>query len=179
MQISSMGPNSRFTQSSQGQPQDKSSLKHGVKAPGSYSQAAQAQDLQANRQNALKLVEQTLAIGYEKLAARQKSAVEGFKAFEPLTAEKVASNILGFIEQRLLKDAAEGATQEELKLRLEQGLAGFEKGFAQAREQLEALSMLSPEVSEDIGRTRELVLEGIDQLRLRLLEDRLERQDKD
>jgi len=129
---------------------------------------------QENRQSALKLVEQTLAMGYEKLSAQQRSAAGDFAQFEPLTADKVAGNILGFIEQRLQKDAANGATQEELQERLEQGLAGFEKGFAQAREQLEALSMLSPEVGEDIGRTRDLVLEGIDQLRQRLLEGQLE-----
>jgi hypothetical protein len=175
MQISSMGPNSRANHSPQSQPQDKPSLKSGVDASRSNSQSAKAPDPQANRQSALKLVEQTLAMGYEKLAARQNSAVEEFKAFEPLTAEKVAGNILGFIEQRLMKDAAEGATEEELKQRLEQGLAGFEKGFAQAREQLEALSMLSPEIGEDIENTRTLVLDGIDQLRLRLLDDRLER----
>lgn len=141
--------------------------------PGENSGQGTVSD-QDNRQSALKMVEQTLAMGYEKLSAQQRSAAGDFAQFEPLTADKVAGNILGFIEQRLQKDAADGATQEELEQRLEQGLAGFEKGFAQAREQLEALSMLTPEVGEDIGRTRDLVLEGIDQLRQRLLEGQLE-----
>lgn len=132
-----------------------------------------------NRQNALKLVDQTLAMGYEKLAAQQKSAAGEFARFEPLSAEKVAGNILGFIEARLQKDAAGGASQEELEERLEQGLAGFKKGFAQAQEKLEALSMLTPEVEEDIGRTRERVLDGIDQLRQRLLDGTLEAIDGD
>ncbi|WP_341937027.1 DUF5610 domain-containing protein [Marinimicrobium sp. C2-29] len=127
-----------------------------------------------NRQSALKLVDQTLAMGYEKLAAKQKSSAGEFARFEPLSAEKVAGNILGFIEARLQKDAAAGASQEALEERLEQGLAGFKKGFAQAQEKLEALSMLSPEVEEDIGQTRELVLDGIDQLRQRLLDGALE-----
>lgn len=127
-----------------------------------------------NRQSALKLVDQTLAMGYEKLAAQQKSSAGEFARFEPLSAEKVAGNILGFIEARLQKDAAAGASQEALEERLEQGLAGFKKGFAQAQEKLEALSMLTPEVEEDIGQTRNLVLDGIDQLRQRLLDGALE-----
>lgn len=127
-----------------------------------------------NRQSALKLVDQTLAMGYEKLAAQQKSSAGEFARFEPLSAEKVAGNILGFIEARLQKDAAGGASQEALEERLEQGLAGFKKGFAQAQEKLEALSMLSPDVEEDIGQTRDLVLDGIDQLRQRLLDGALD-----
>lgn len=144
-------------------------------APGSEASRSPEQ----NRQSALQLVEQTLTMGYEKLAEQQRSAAGDFAQFEPLSADGVAGNILGFIEQRLLQDAAEGATQEQLQERLEQGLAGFERGFAQAREQLEALSMLSPEVSQDIGRTQELVLGGIDQLRQRILDGQLEQRQAD
>lgn len=118
-----------------------------------------------SRQEALALFERTLTMGYEKLQAKQQGAVNQFAAFEPLTAEKVAGNILGFIERRLQMDAAEGATQEQLQSRLEAGLAGFKKGFAEASEKLKALSMLSPEVKQDIGKTYDLVLTGIDALR--------------
>lgn len=122
------------------------------------------------RQEALQLVEQTLARAYEKISSRGLSATEQYQAFEPLTAEKVANNILGFIERRLRLDQADGATQEQLQARLEAGLSGFKKGFAEAEEQLEALSMLSPEVKADIGKTYDLVLEGIDKLRQNLLD---------
>lgn len=123
-----------------------------------------------SRQAALELFERTLAMGYEKLQAKQ-GVVAQYTAFEPLTAEKVAGNILGFIEHRLRMDAAEGATLEQLQSRLEAGLAGFQKGFAEASEKLEALSMLSPEVEQDIGKTYELVMDGIDVLRKKFLED--------
>lgn len=121
------------------------------------------------RQSALQLVDETLSRAYQKISSRGLSATESYQAFEPLTAEKVANNILGFIERRLRMDQAEGANQEELQARLEAGLSGFKKGFAEAEEKLKALDMLSPEVSADIGKTYKLVTEGIDELREQLL----------
>jgi len=121
------------------------------------------------RQTALQVVNNTLAKAYEKLGLRGQSATADYSAFEPLTAEKVANNILGFIERRLQMDKAEGATQEQLQSRLEAGLEGFKKGFAEASEQLKALDMLSPEVATDIGKTNDLVLKGIDDLRSKFI----------
>ncbi len=126
--------------------------------------------LEEKRQTALQLVNKTLAMAYEKIASRGQSASAEYTAFEPLTAEKVASNILGFIERRLQLDVANGATQEELQARLEAGLSGFKKGFAEASEKLEALSLLSPEIKADIGKTYDLVLEGVDALRAKFIE---------
>ncbi len=126
--------------------------------------------LAEKRQAALQLVNQTLTRAYEALSSRGTSAVAQYQAFEPLTAEKVAGNILGFIERRLQLDSAEGATAEQLASRLEAGLSGFKKGFAEAQQKLEALSLLSPEVKSDIGKTYELVTQGIDSLRQRFVE---------
>lgn len=145
-------------------------LSSSVSVQVSQSVSAQTSFAGDKRQEALQLVEQTLARAYEKISSRGLSATEQYQAFEPLTAEKVANNILGFIERRLRLDQADGATQEQLQARLDAGLAGFKKGFAEAEEQLEALSMLSPEVKADIGKTYDLVLEGIDKLRQNLLD---------
>lgn len=120
------------------------------------------------RQAALQIVDKTLAQAYEKIASRGQAA-GGYSAFEPLTAEKVAANILGFIERRLQLDVADGATPEQLQSRLEAGLSGFKKGFAEASEKLEALSLLSPDIKTDIGKTYDLVLEGIDALRAKFI----------
>src|SRR5690606_18507004 len=99
------------------------------------------------------------------ISSRGQSSATSYEAFEPLTAEKVAGNILGFIERRLQLDAAEGATLEQLQTRLEAGLPGSKKGFAEASEKLEALSLLSTEIKTDIGKTYDLVLSGVDELR--------------
>jgi|GEM_PF-441484 len=126
--------------------------------------------MEDRRQTALQIVNRTLTLAYEKISSRGQAASAEYETFEPLTAEKVAGNILGFIERRLQMDVAEGATQEELQARLEAGLSGFKKGFAEASEKLEALSLLSPEIKTDIGKTYDLVLEGIDDLRSKFIQ---------
>ncbi|WP_039913793.1 DUF5610 domain-containing protein [Cellvibrio mixtus] len=126
--------------------------------------------LQDKRQTALQIVNRTLTAAYEKISSRGQSASAEYEKNEPLTAEKVAGNILGFIERRLQLDVAEGATQEQLQARLEAGLSGFKKGFAEASEKLEALSLLSPEIKTDIGKTYDLVLEGVDELRKKFID---------
>ena len=95
-----------------------------------------------------------------------------------LSAETVANNILGFIEQRLKKEQAEGASSEELAERLEQGLSGFKKGFAEAKEKLSALGMLTNNIEEDIGKTYDLVVGGIDDLRALFVEQQPAESDK-
>ncbi|PUA29826.1 MAG: hypothetical protein B0W54_04525 [Cellvibrio sp. 79] len=141
----------------------------GGKAP-KVEQAVEGASIQDKRQAALQIVNRTLTAAYEKIASRGQTASAEYEKNEPLTAEKVAGNILGFIERRLQMDVAEGATQEELQARLEAGLSGFKKGFAEASEKLEALSLLSPEIKTDIGKTYDLVLEGVDELRKKFIE---------
>lgn len=126
------------------------------------------------RQTALQIVNRTLTQAYEKISSRGQAASAEYETFEPLTAEKVANNILGFIERRLQMDVADGASQEELQARLEAGLSGFKKGFAEASEKLEALSLLSPEIKADIGQTYDLVLEGVDELRAKFIQSATE-----
>lgn len=131
---------------------------------------SESSSMEDRRQTALQIVNRTLTLAYEKISSRGTTASAEYETFEPLAAEKVAGNILGFIERRLQMDVAEGATQEELKARLEAGLSGFKKGFAEASEKLEALSLLNPEIKADIGKTYDLVLEGIDDLRSKFIQ---------
>lgn len=116
--------------------------------------------------------ERTLSMGYIKLAESMSVSVESpAAAFDTgqLTSEKVAGNILGFIERRLALDKADGASADELTSRLEAGLKGFKQGFAEAQEQLKALDMLTPEIAADIGKTHDLVIAGIEDLREKFL----------
>ena len=128
-----------------------------------------APTLDEKRQSALHLVTRTLTQAYDKIANRGIPSAS-YNEKEPLTATKAANTILGFIERRLQMDVADGATQEQLKSRLDAGLEGFKKGFADASEQLKALSMLSPEVESDIGDTFKQVTTGIDALRSKFIE---------
>ncbi len=84
---------------------------------------------------------------------------------DKITSDQAAGNILDFITQRLKSDAAQGASKEALVERLEQGLSGFIEGFNEAKEQIEALGLLTPKLAEEIGETYKKVTEGIDALR--------------
>ncbi len=168
--------------SSLNNPSHTNSLTNVLSQPGAAAQSStqgkaqkveqlpEGASLQDKRQTALQIVNRTLTAAYEKISSRGQTASAEYEKNEPLTAEKVAGNILGFIERRLQLDVAEGATQEELQARLEAGLSGFKKGFAEASEKLEALSLLSPEIKTDIGKTYDLVLEGVDELRKKFIE---------
>lgn len=124
------------------------------------------------QQTALQVVNDTLSKAYEHMRSHSLSVTDQYQAFEPLTAEKVASNVLGFIERRLRLDQADGATQEQLNSRLEAGLSGFKKGFAEAQDKLKSLDLLSNNVAQDIGKTYDLVIKGIDDLRQKYLGDK-------
>lgn len=97
-------------------------------------------------------------------ALAQLSGKRAFSGFEPLSAERAASNILGFIERQIDRDIANGADQAALESRLEAGLKGFKQGFAEAEEKLKALNMLNPTVRQDIDKTYDLVTSGIAEL---------------
>ena len=122
------------------------------------------------RQSALQLVTRVLTQAYEKIAGKGAASVTAYTDNEPMTATKAATTILGFIERRLKMDVAEGATQEQLQSRLDAGLEGFKKGFAEAAEQLKALSQFSPEVAADVADTYKQVLDGVDALRSKFIE---------
>ncbi|MGN0921337.1 MAG: DUF5610 domain-containing protein [Cellvibrio sp.] len=143
-----------------------------------HSGAEKSENYLERRETSLKTLERLVAQAYEQLSMggkdylqsiNHKNAVAAYDAVEPMTADKVAGNILGFIERRLMLDVADGATPDQLQSRLEAGLRGFELGYGQAKEQLEALAMLSPEISSDIQSTYDLVLKGLDDLRDRFL----------
>lgn len=152
-------PSSLATRQDQVRPQLKSSSAPAGAVPTSDEK----------RQSALQLVTRTLTQAYEKIAGKGAASTAAYVDQEPMTATKAASTILGFIERRLTMDAAEGATQEQLQSRLDAGLEGFKKGFADAAEQLKALSMFSPEVEADVADTYKQVLEGVDALRAKFI----------
>lgn len=118
------------------------------------------------------LIEKALSRAYTRLAGEFEMPANdraSLQEFQPLSANQVASNILGFIEHRLAQDKADGASEEQLESRLEAGLKGFQQGFSEAETQLEALGMLNNVVAEGIAETYDLVTQGISDLRERFL----------
>lgn len=112
------------------------------------------------------------AQGYESSVTKNNftRASEASNVYAPPKVKSVAdhseptlaaSNILGFIAQRLGLDAAEGDDKEALQSRLQAGLDGFLKGYGEAREQLVALGQLNGDVLEAVDKTYKDVLTGV------------------
>ncbi|MDH4561077.1 DUF5610 domain-containing protein [Pseudomonas sp. BN411] len=80
------------------------------------------------------------------------------------TPEKVADRVLGFIDQRLRKEKADGADPAKLQGLLDQARAGIQKGFDDARKVLDGLGVLGGKVADDIDDTFGRIQDGLDQL---------------
>ena len=100
-----------------------------------------------------------------RLAARlglEPGALSGKRdAFSP---EKVASLVLGFIEQRLHGEAAAGADPAKLQALMTQARDGVEKGFAEARKILDGMGVLQGKVAADIDDTYQRIQDGLGDL---------------
>lgn len=95
--------------------------------------------------------QQTLANRLAERLGLQPGALSGERdAFSP---EKVASVVLGFIEQRLHREAAAGADPARLQALMTQARDGVEKGFAEARKILDGMGVLQGKVAADIDDT--------------------------
>jgi len=75
-------------------------------------------------------------------------------------ADKAVDNILGFIENRLAMDKANGASEQQLQARLEAGIKGFKQGFAEAQSILKDMGLMDDGLDQDIGQTYERVHQG-------------------
>ncbi|WP_165854854.1 DUF5610 domain-containing protein [Marinobacter sp. JSM 1782161] len=92
-------------------------------------------------------------------------------SFEPPSAADVAGRVLGFVQSRLQQEADAGADSERLSSLMEQARAGVEQGFAEAREQIEALGMMSDDLSAGIDDSFSRIQQGLDQLSKRFLNE--------
>ena len=106
--------------------------------------------------------QQTLANRLAERLGLEPGALSGKRdAFSP---EKVASLVLGFIEQRLHSEAAAGADPAKLQALMTQARDGVEKGFAEARKILDGMGVLQGKVAADIDDTYQRIQEGLGDL---------------
>jgi len=89
-------------------------------------------------------------------------------ASDDFSPAKVTDRILSFIEQRLAQEKANGASDEVLQQRLQQGMEGVRKGMQEAREELESRGMFNGKVRDDYFETFGRVQQGLDDIAERL-----------
>ncbi|MDI9244765.1 DUF5610 domain-containing protein [Marinobacter sp. CHS3-4] len=98
-----------------------------------------------------------------------KAPAQGASRFTPSTfeapsAEQVAQRVLGFVQQRLQAEASSGADTERLAGLLSDARAGVTQGFAEAREQIEAIGMMDEQLNADIDDSFNRIQAGLDDL---------------
>lgn len=107
----------------------------------------------------------------QRMGAADSSSGAAKPASTGYSAADVANNVLGFVQNRLQKEAAAGADPERLASLLEQARAGVEQGFAEAREQIEALGMMNDELGAGIDDSFDRIGEGLAKLEKLFLGD--------
>ncbi len=102
-------------------------------------------------------------------ASRSETSGPAGNRFEPPTAADVASRVLGFVQQRLQNEAAAGADTERLSGLLADARRGIEQGFSEAREQIEALGLMTGKLTSDIDDSFKRIQGGLAGLESRYL----------
>ncbi|HEV8077903.1 MAG TPA: DUF5610 domain-containing protein [Marinobacter sp.] len=121
--------------------------------------------------NVLRLrLQQKMEQSLGKLEGLGAAAVRNFGGgFQPPSAADVASTVLSFVQLRLEQEAAAGADPERLANLMEQARSGIEKGYGEAREQIEALGLMKPELASQIDDGFNRIQNGLDKLAERFL----------
>lgn len=86
------------------------------------------------------------------------------KVANRLTASDVAKNVLNFVEDRLKREQASGATPERLSNLLKQARSGIDQGYDEARSELKDRNLLTDDLDADIEKGKSRIESGLDKL---------------
>lgn len=125
----------------------------------------------------MKLVYRTLASRFQGFAQQTLKAPENTEQTKSADNEhifdfnEVAKNVLEFVSSTLKGAKSNGASDEKIANLFKQARQGVEQGFSDAQEELSDINKLDGEVSEGIGKSRDLIDQGINQLEKQLRPD--------
>ncbi|WP_020410489.1 DUF5610 domain-containing protein [Hahella ganghwensis] len=105
-----------------------------------------------------------------RLSDFRSSEAPSYQAEVP-SPQDVANRILGFVEQRIAREAESGASQEELESLFAQAVEGIDTGYGEALEELEARGLVTEELQADIDEGYGLIQVGLADLREKYLVD--------
>ncbi|WP_166264838.1 DUF5610 domain-containing protein [Marinobacter caseinilyticus] len=144
-------------------------------APNAPARESKTQESDTGHRSRVLTADDGIAVLRERLGQRMRLFGVGpaerpeTGRFEPPTAAQVANRILGFVEAKLAREQASGASVERLASLLEAAREGVEKGFSEAREQIDALGLLNDDLARDIDASFKRVGAGLENLSDRFL----------
>ncbi|MFT5716784.1 MAG: hypothetical protein ACI9T7_000962 [Oleiphilaceae bacterium] len=83
------------------------------------------------------------------------------ESFKPPSPLDVANKVLGFIENRLNSELEAGAGGERISSLISQAREGVQKGFSQAKDDIESLGLMTEKLDKDIGKGFDRIDDGL------------------
>ena len=133
------------------------------------SELSSAKQSQLNYHEQLKLTVSNQADSGRQVFSKSIEFSLGIKTessyeFKIPSPEDVAATVLGFVENRINVEKASGASNEKLNNLMAQAKSGIEKGYGQARKDIEGLGLMTDELSKDISKGFDLINTGLDKI---------------
>jgi hypothetical protein len=85
--------------------------------------------------------------------------------FKVPSPKDVAATVLGFVESRINAEKAAGASTEKLNDLMAQAKSGIEKGYGQAKKDIEDLGLMTEQLSKDIAEGFDLINVGLEKIK--------------
>lgn len=121
---------------------------------------------------ALKTVHQAIATKFTSIHGFENEiTTPESKQTNVFDFEKVAKNVMSFINSSLSAAKSRGATTQELETMMGQARQGANQGIDEAIAELSDLNILDDELSEGIEQARDLINSGIDKTHEKLLSE--------
>lgn len=128
----------------------------------------QSQTAELSQQGGALQVTSSTTLAESTVVTLQSSAtarpVQGTDAAHELGPQDVANNILQMISQRLAQLQSQGASTEQLQLKLEDAQQGFAQGVAESRDILESLGILDAGQQSRIDKIVERFNQGVEKI---------------
>ena len=84
-------------------------------------------------------------------------------SFRPPSPLDVANKVLGFVENRLNSELESGADSERISSLISQAREGVQKGFSQARKDIESLDLMTEKLGSEIDKGFTKINQGLDE----------------
>jgi len=131
-----------------------------------YSAKAEFYVASVDKDGGYKILAQALSVEFSSATGEADSAslqfssssISSFRVPSPLD---VANKVLGFVENRLNAELEAGAGSERISSLISQAREGVQKGFAQARDDIESLGLMTRKLDKDIGKGFERINSGL------------------
>jgi len=135
-----------------------------------YSAKSEFYVASVNKDGGYKILAQSLSVEFSSATGETASVFlqEASSSFRPPSPLDVANKVLGFVENRLNAERESGADSDRISNLISQAREGVQKGFSQARDDIESLGLMTEKLDKDIERGFDRIDSGLTEMEGRL-----------